>query len=92
MKLKNIDGCYEPELKKHLDNAVQKVQDLGLEDQALKIIDTYKLYIINQDERVELEVYRINGVSMSIDNLNISLNNLIVYLQDTKTFYRSFNI
>ena len=86
LKLNKIDGWHEAELKKHLDNAIQKVQNLGIEDQSFKIIDTYKLYILNQDEKVNLEVYKINDISMLLGNLNITINNVIAYLQDTKTY------
>lgn len=84
LRLNNTKDVYEDYIKKNLDNSIQKTQEIGKEDDALKIISTYKFFVTEKKHIPKYVKYPINDKTMFSHYLNQVLEDYLSYLHSTK--------
>jgi len=84
LRLNNTKDVYEDSLKKNLDNAIQKIREIGKEDDALKIISTYKFFVTEKKDTPKYKKYSISDMTMFTDSLNTIFEDYLAYLHSTK--------
>ncbi len=84
LRLNKVENVYEDEIKRNIDNAIHETCNIGKEQDALKVISTYKFFVTEKMAKPKFIPYDISDSNMSENNLHELLEDYLRYLHTTK--------
>lgn len=84
LRLNEVDGVYEDDIKRNIDNAIKLTHQIDRECDALKIISSYKFLLTEKSHNPKFISCHVNDTNMMENNLHESLEDYLKYLHTTK--------